>query len=1730
MRNAKLWSTLCAAVLLAACVLGVLFTGASASDTRIPEATATYVVGTDGKTIRACLDKAAGQTWGKNDVLKIQFSGTDSSAYASPDPDNGISGYTLFEAVTVFREDDTKLPIIIEGTDADRAATLTFKQNDYAATNDYYFTNLTIGGGVEGKNIKIYAGVGELVFENTKHNNSSYTYYYGDNMAMDALEGWDAVKVAANVNDEGLLVTGITFGKGVTGLYQSGSSGVHIAAVGYHGSATTNPVIFALKRSASNVKTVLTEDEVEAVRDAAPLATFKPGNVLKDCILKPWDTEAYIVLDCGEVADKDDTTPDYPTAGPRLGVSPVRRATLTQLSGGCQYLCAGDISGDNETYVGDTYLFFRGGRSGEKMESGGYADVGIRLSQKSQYIGNFVFEVHEDDPNMPTYTPWVQCSSDTTTSRIFGDFHFLMTGGEIGRGYSNYNAAGTKKVYSDGNDGYWGAPLATGSIVNEVRGGQIWAFYGSRYANKLENTTVSTVLPGTGETLTAKVSIHNIISGGIIGGDKITGDGANETQSGIKGFFGQYKGPGDKNVKSVCNEITGGTIYAFNAGNSGLESAPGDIYNFISGTTEKYPTFLTHFYGSTSTVTSDKIVNVFKGYPVFQNKAGEKMSIYGGCKNGTAENITNYLGGMPVFDAFYGGSSGAAPASDKTDADCEGVAGTIHNVIALDTTEKSISNYIWGGNGYHTIKGVDGATESDGNSANYVSKSITMDVYGGHYGTLRAESACGKHDNVPITLNVYGGKWSGTFIPVNRGCNKGSTALKNSLVTTNIYDGTFSTCYMGGQNARNQDFVNNIYGGNFTAWFYGGGNVWAKNITNNIYGGNFTGGYAGGGSACGFESVTNNIYGGTFGGSRADMGAYSNPTTASNIYADQTIENNFYGGEFLKWIYCGHQNGTTGTITNHFYTGENNPVRDAENALSKYLDETGKTTLAGGSYFHDQVVCGIGYSEGNINTNYAKAINNTFEGGLWTKASGGYTDITIHGGMRWGVVENVTNTFVKGAYYRFYGGCDYGRVLGTITNNFGTEGEENTVLTFSGYALGGGLDAPDAGIAGKIEAAKAASAPSATQKAWLAVAEKYGDDYNVGAKYIVNNVYCGTFHQFYGGAYGTTNAGVSSDIDTITNNVKGGLFEKLNSDSVAYSGGCVRSATIKTGIFNNVDGGIFNGNYYGGSVGTGKVSCPLVENTINGFTGNANSNSQVYFGNGNPTLNGVVKTVINDFDAKKSYVFGGSSNTHNQPADADYGIQTTINGGTFSGFWGLGGGGACVYTGNVKTVVNGGTFNGYDSTLPNALIGGPRNGTLVGNIELEINGGTFTADVIGGTHWGSQKDACDTIDGNVTTKIYGGDFRRDIYALSKHAAEDLKATGTVTLTVDQTKYKPLSLYGTAIIDTFTANGMHILIGEKTDLEIKALTGSVAFDQTVGWQAHDYIKLPAGAQYQITESPAIYGAYEADDTILIKGAAVAPVGATIRLAERLGVRIVLNKDDVDAYGEEFTYSVKLGGTTIATGTYADIVANNYSILFDGIGLSKFGEKFTVSSPVMEDLESSILDLAVLAQTAWAENAEWKAYADAIIEFHNVYNLDAANTLTPAAVSTAPKAAKGEADGIASADVTLLMGDAAGIRLSVTLNAAPANAKILVNGEEVTQLVKVEENTVTADLYFAHQALADEFVVTLQSDAGVHMTYTTSIEALANVLANDSENENKNNATAFLVYIQKAVACK
>ena len=146
------------------------------------------------------------------------------------------------------------------------------------------------------------------------------------------------------------------------------------------------------------------------------------------------------------------------------------------------------------------------------------------------------------------------------------------------------------------------------------------------------------------------------------------------------------------------------------------------------------------------------------------------------------------------------------------------------------------------------------------------------------------------------------------------------------------------------------------------------------------------------------------------------------------------------------------------------------------------------------------------------------------------------------------------------------------------------------------------------------------------------------------------------------------------------------------------------------------------------------------------------------------------------------------------------------------------------------------------------------------------------------------------------------------------------------------------------------------------------------------------------------------------------------------------------------------------------------------------------------------------------------------------------------MVPEAVEKEPVPAKGEA-GVENAEVALLMSDAAGIRLTATVNGTVENAKIKIGENEVKATVTTETipaveeggedtvvTTITADVYFAHEYLAEEFVVSVESDAGVHMTYTASIEQIAAKLANTESNEQKNNATAFLVYIQKAVACK
>ena len=332
MRNAKLWSVLVAAVLLCACAFGMLFTGAGASDTRIPASTTTYEVGSHGNSIGECLNYASRDTWEKDDVLEITFSGTDESAKVEADAANGRSSYLLFGQTTIFREDGSKLPIVIKGTSADAADKITTPKGSYSCANDYYFTNLTVVGGSKSNVVYIYAGSGNIVFENTKHTGMDdlYTYYYADNSNMDAFYGWSEENVAKHSNEQGLVETSVTFGKGAKIV--SVASKKYFSAVGSSVTSQTIKDIASAATATTNKR--LTDAQVQQAKSAALTVEYNTGDLLaSDCIVKPSRTKASLILDAGTAKS---TANEYGVIVARAGASPVAEAVVEILTGNTQ--------------------------------------------------------------------------------------------------------------------------------------------------------------------------------------------------------------------------------------------------------------------------------------------------------------------------------------------------------------------------------------------------------------------------------------------------------------------------------------------------------------------------------------------------------------------------------------------------------------------------------------------------------------------------------------------------------------------------------------------------------------------------------------------------------------------------------------------------------------------------------------------------------------------------------------------------------------------------------------------------------------------------------------------------------------------------------------------------------------------------------------------------------------------------------------------------------------------------------------------------------------------------------------------------------------------------------------------------------------------------------------------------------------------------------------------------
>ena len=185
MRNAKLWSLLLCAVLLCACVAGILLTGASAADVAV-----TYTVNTANtendedalsfKSIADALAFAAEQDWKTNEKLVINFTGTEAG--------NVASSQLMFGQKTIWRRVDAdnattvygnKLPIEIVGKSGSDADTVSVTAK-VACANDYTFKDITLNNWTS--KVAIYAGSGNVTLNSLKSTGSSNTggKLYGD--------------------------------------------------------------------------------------------------------------------------------------------------------------------------------------------------------------------------------------------------------------------------------------------------------------------------------------------------------------------------------------------------------------------------------------------------------------------------------------------------------------------------------------------------------------------------------------------------------------------------------------------------------------------------------------------------------------------------------------------------------------------------------------------------------------------------------------------------------------------------------------------------------------------------------------------------------------------------------------------------------------------------------------------------------------------------------------------------------------------------------------------------------------------------------------------------------------------------------------------------------------------------------------------------------------------------------------------------------------------------------------------------------------------------------------------------------------------------------------------------------------------------------------------------------------------------------------------------------------
>ncbi|MBQ3075094.1 MAG: hypothetical protein IJC26_03410, partial [Clostridia bacterium] len=1537
----KTLSILLAVLLLVSCIGAVLMSGAGAASVLSP--TVIYTAGAcndEGyehfSTVDLALVKANenNRKWKEDDVLEIRFDGTFVAG-----GHNGI----LFSATTIWREDNTKLPIIIRGVSRDTSV-IDFDNAGgfYACANDYTFADCSLMIGNDGT--QFFAGSGDVTFDNcalsvttssrveiqdkTKQAQliriakeaTEWVCAENEVDVIPALEAWSSV-----IEDSTSLFYDETLGYTFRAMASTGTAygdWTHDGDVG-GGQYLNACIVFEVITKRSCVGN-----------------TFEPDYTLRSGTWQELQELAHKTV----VATYGENYFDTPAS-------------------------AGDDGKFNILFPGSSTCYY----FADELASLGY-HAGLDMKVCNPYISSLRIN--------PQWTNYIQPENAGYAERIWVD---------SGNG-AVLTSKGSQKLQDI-------IPRDTWDAVFIYAGTSGFDDYFSRFTEDyLSESQFTEYMELVYADLVHAEDTYAFLRENCTGARMLWYSapvgpvGAFGSTTELKGYIfadncydGVYAGWNEEALKNVSSSITFGDDVQYICPKN-----KADIHVAASG----------YLLGETSTALTDTtaknvkfIASGMDGIPEVLPVNTEATLIIAG-ENAAVYNVAAKIGGSPCDSTVWlkQGSVQRLTGDNYVDSASAGPIEQFYGDMTLKVTGGNLASAVaatWDSTvrgdleiyvspddnpitGITMVRGAFGNGNKQGNFTGNTTTTIkNVDIAG----SVHLGGGSGDVVNTIENANV-----SGYFVGARIG---GPSSITNTLknVTFAGEDTSYKGSFMGTYGTMVYgDITNNLTGVTFPTAYYGGNvsGIVQGSITNNLTDLTVKGKYVGGNRLSVIKgSIVNSITGGEFGQGdgtafqSAYMGMESSSTRTDTIGVQ--IKNTLDGATFYgSYIYGGNNYATFADNADAECRIENT-VKDitaqrfiGSSANADVKNGKVKTVIQGTNTVNNfyaiansrQVLEGETRLQGSISGGLYMASNS---GTVTTQKNyieeGANLTANCYGGNNiGGTVTNLTNYILGGKLTAFYGGCRDGGTVTNLTNYI----QGGTVTTFYG-ANNKGAQTGD--VTNYIQGGKIGDASDTT----LAKAF-YGANYEGTLTGNVTTTVEGNAQvaTFYGG--------------TATGNVTGSVKNTFLSGAVTNLFGANKSGTVTGNVTNQLYGSGFT-NFRGGS-----YSGTVTGDVTNVFGHETDSSKSAIFESGKGYIGG-------NYD---SGTIGGTlTNYHNNTR-----LMATFYGGMRKGTVGkivnyFRDGFTFAYTGNTTVYLGSNSTGKITENITNYFEGGnfgklctiycgtagPAAFDTASAPEYRIKN-VFAGGTFGPIHLGSKSSASHPI----ITEICGGTFNGAIL--------DDKSEGV--LTVSPTSENALVFKNTVTADAVIGAANKIYLGTDASLSASSAEGSILIEQTEKWQKKTYVSFPENNTATVTVStkdgaPGTYSIDKIGTSVVAVKGGVQLSAATMILTDRVAVRALFDKASVDQI-EDFTFTFTMGEEILASGSKADL--EPYGDAYYGIVLAKIGANdftsdvtFTGSDLVWEN-DFSIKKLAEKAQTAWADNDEGVALAKAMQNFATI----------------------------------------------------------------------------------------------------------------------------------------------